>query len=49
MAAAYSLATNVSLRDCNTFGVDAMAAAVATVHDAQALPEVLALPQAGPA
>ena len=47
MAAAYSLATNVSLRDCNTFGVDAMAAAVATVHDAQALPEVLALPQAG--
>lgn len=47
MAAAYSLATNVSLRACNTFGVDAIATAVTTVRDAQALPEVLALPQAG--
>ncbi|HEX7373622.1 MAG TPA: UDP-N-acetylmuramate dehydrogenase [Steroidobacteraceae bacterium] len=48
MAAAYSLAGNVALRTLNTFGVDATAACLATVHDAQALPEVLALPPAGP-
>jgi UDP-N-acetylmuramate dehydrogenase len=46
MAAAYALAGNVSLRALNTFGVDATAACLATVHDAQVLPEVLALPQA---
>jgi UDP-N-acetylmuramate dehydrogenase len=46
MAAAYSLAGNVSLRGLNTLGVDATAAWVATVHDSQALPDVLALPQA---
>jgi UDP-N-acetylmuramate dehydrogenase len=46
MAAAYSLAGNVSLRALNTFGIDATAAHLATVHDSRVLPEVLALPQA---
>jgi UDP-N-acetylmuramate dehydrogenase len=46
MAAAYSLAPNVSLRACNTLGVEAQAAWVATVHGAEALPVVLGLPQA---
>jgi UDP-N-acetylmuramate dehydrogenase len=46
MAAAYSIAANVSLRACNTLGVDATAAWVATVHGAEALPVVLGLPQA---
>ena len=45
MAAAYSLAGNVSLRNRNTLGVDVQAASLATVHDPQVLPEVLALPQ----
>jgi len=46
MAAAYSLAGNAALRGLNTLGVDATAAWVATVHDPQVLPDVLALPQA---
>jgi UDP-N-acetylmuramate dehydrogenase len=46
MAAAYSLAGNVSLRSRNTFGVEAQAACLATVHDREALPELLDLPQA---
>ena len=46
MAAAYSLAGNVSLRALNTFGVDATAAWLATIHDPHVLPDVLALPQA---
>ena len=46
MAAAYSLARDVSLRALNTFGVDATAAHLATLHDPAVLGEVLALPQA---
>jgi len=46
MAAAYSLARNVSLRALNTFDIDATAGCVATVHDPGVLPEVLALPDA---
>jgi len=46
MAVAYSLVADASLRGCNTLGVDARAAWMATVHDAEALPAVLRLPQA---
>jgi len=45
MAAAYSLAQDVALRDWNTLRVPATASWVATVHDAAALETVLALPQ----
>ncbi len=44
MAAAYSLAWDVSLRDRNTFHLDARAHCLATVHDATALPSLLAEP-----
>ena len=45
MAAAYSLARDVPLREHNTFRVASRADWVATVHDAAALDLVLALPQ----
>jgi UDP-N-acetylmuramate dehydrogenase len=44
MASAYSLAWDVSLRDRNTFHLDARAHCVATVRDATALPALLADP-----
>jgi UDP-N-acetylmuramate dehydrogenase len=44
MPAAYSLARNVPLRAWNTFRLDAQADVFATVHDASALPAVLADP-----
>jgi len=44
MAAAYSLAWDVSLRGWNTFHLDARARCLATVHDAAALPALLAEP-----
>jgi len=44
MASAYSLAWDVSLRDRNTFHLDARAHCVATVRDATALPSLLADP-----
>ena len=44
MAVAYSLAWDVSLRDRHTFHLDARARCLATVHDATALPLLLAEP-----
>ena len=44
MASAYSLAWDVSLRDRNTFHLDARAHCLATVRDAAALPSLLADP-----
>jgi UDP-N-acetylmuramate dehydrogenase len=44
MTAAYSIGWNVSLAGRNTFGLDAQARALATVHDAAALPALLAEP-----
>lgn len=44
MAAAYSLAWDVSLRERNTFRIDCRARCLATVHDAALLPTVLADP-----
>ena len=44
MAAAYSIGWDVSLAGRNTFGLDARARALATVHDAAALPALLADP-----
>ena len=44
MASAYSLALDVSLRDRNTFHLDARAHCLATVRDAAALPSLLADP-----
>ena len=44
MASAYSLAWDVSLRDRNTFHLDARARCLATVRDAAALPSLLADP-----
>ena len=44
MAAAYSIAWDVPLAGRNTFHLDARARALATVHDASALPELLAEP-----
>ena len=45
MAAAYSIARDVPLAGRNTFHLDARARALATVHDAAALPELLADPR----
>jgi UDP-N-acetylmuramate dehydrogenase len=42
MAAAYSLAWDVSLREQNTFRIDCRARCLATVHDAAVLPTLLA-------
>jgi UDP-N-acetylmuramate dehydrogenase len=44
MSAAYSLARDVSLREWNTFRLEARADCFATVHDAAALPAVLETP-----
>lgn len=44
MAAACSLAWDVSLRERNTFRIDSRARCIATVHDAAVLPEMLADP-----
>jgi UDP-N-acetylmuramate dehydrogenase len=44
MAAAYSIGWDVPLAGRNTFGVDAHARCLATVHDATALPAMLAEP-----
>jgi UDP-N-acetylmuramate dehydrogenase len=44
MAAAYSLAWDVSLRERNTFRIDCRARCLATVHDAAALPALLSDP-----
>jgi len=44
MSAAYSLARDASLRAWNTFRLEAQAAVFATVHDAAALPALLADP-----
>lgn len=44
MAAAYSLAWDVSLRERNTFRIDSRARCVATVHDAAVLPDLFADP-----
>ena len=44
MASAYSLAWDVSLRDRNSFHLDARARCLATVRDATALPSLLADP-----
>jgi UDP-N-acetylmuramate dehydrogenase len=44
MSAAYSLARDASLRAWNTFRLEAQAAVLATVHDADALPALLADP-----
>ena len=44
MAAAYSLAWDVSLRERNTFRIDCRARCLATVHDAAVLPALLADP-----
>ena len=44
MAAAYSIAWDVPLRDRNSFHLDASARCLATVHDATALPSLLAEP-----
>jgi UDP-N-acetylmuramate dehydrogenase len=44
MSAAYSLARNASLRAWNTFRLEAQAGVFATVHDAAALPALLADP-----
>ena len=44
MAAAYSLAWDVSLRERNTFRIDSRARCIATVHDAAVLPDLLADP-----
>jgi UDP-N-acetylmuramate dehydrogenase len=45
MAAAYSLARDASLRERNTFRLDASARCVATVHDPAALPALLDDPE----
>jgi UDP-N-acetylmuramate dehydrogenase len=45
MAAAYSIAWDVPLAGRNTFHLEARARALATVHDAAALPELLADPR----
>jgi UDP-N-acetylmuramate dehydrogenase len=42
MAAAYSVAWDVPLRERNTFRIDCRARCLATVHDAAALPELFA-------
>jgi UDP-N-acetylmuramate dehydrogenase len=47
MAAAYTLAWDVPLRDRNTFHLDVRAACLATVHDVGLLPEVLGHPAVG--
>lgn len=45
MSAAFSLARDVSLREWNTFRLEARADCFATVHDAAALPAVLETPE----
>ncbi|MGL6223819.1 MAG: UDP-N-acetylmuramate dehydrogenase, partial [Steroidobacteraceae bacterium] len=44
MAAAYSIGRDVPLAARNTFGLDVRARAFATIHDAAALPALLAEP-----